>query len=125
VNFTTTASALTMTDTPSEFSQFQDGIFGALMPTVKAIGTLAAGDIDFQRSSDGEFAKAADATGARILELANLLLKSAALGGDIDSPVLKEEDDVDTKWSSIVDVADFLLERAVCAGGILEGKRKC
>ncbi|CCX17119.1 ribonuclease H-like domain-containing protein [Pyronema domesticum] len=101
-----------MTDSPSEFSQFQDGIFGALMPTVKAIGTLAAGDIDFQRSSDGEFAKAADATGARILELANLLLKSAALGGDIDSPVLKEEDDVDTKWSGIVDVADFLLERA-------------
>lgn len=102
-------------DVTRDFSALQDGIYGAVMSAVKAVGALAAADIDFQRSSDPEFASAADATGARILELANLLLRSAATGSDIDPPVLAEEDDVETKWGDVVEVADFLLERAVCA----------
>ncbi|KAF8250295.1 hypothetical protein K440DRAFT_619784 [Wilcoxina mikolae CBS 423.85] len=95
-----------------DFSTFQDGIFSAVMSTVKAVGALAAGDIDFQRSSDPEFASAADATSARILELANSLLRSAVAGSDIEPPVLREDDDVENKWGEIVEVADFLLERA-------------
>jgi len=108
-----------------DFSAFQDGIFGAVMSTVKAVGALAAGDIDFQRSTDPEFASAADATSARILELANSLLRSAAAGSDIELPVLKQEDDVENKWNEIVEVADFLLERAVGREHSRLWERKC
>ena len=96
-----------------DFSAFQDGIYASVMSAVKAVGALANTDIDFQRSSDAEFAAGADATGARILEMANLLLRSAAAGADIDPPMLAEEDDIENKWGEVVEVADFLLERAV------------
>jgi exosome complex exonuclease RRP6 len=99
-----------------DFAAFQDGIQKAVMSTVKAVNALAAGDIDFQRSSDPDFASAADTTSARILEIANRLLKSAAAGADIEPPTLTEEDDVENKWGDIVEVADYLLERAVWPG---------
>lgn len=96
-----------------DFPTLQDGVQKAVMSTVKCVNALAAGDIDFQRSSDGEFASAADATSARILALVNSLLKNAAAGSDIEPPTLRDADDVDNKWGDVVEVVDYLLERAV------------
>jgi len=101
----------------SDFSSLQDGIQKAVVSTVKAVNKLAAGDIDFQRSSDAEFASVADATSARILALVNSLLKNAAAGSDMEPPALTEQDDFETKWDDVVQVVDYLFERAVnCLG---------
>jgi exosome complex exonuclease RRP6 len=99
-------------DIAGDFSSFQDDVYSAIMSTVKAASALASTDIPFQRSSDPDFASTADATSARILSFANQLLRSAAGGSDVEPPVLKDEDDIENKWRDIVEVADFLLERA-------------
>jgi len=100
----------------SDFPQLQDDVQRAVMTTVRAVNALAASDIDFQRSSDGTFARAADATGACVLTLVNALLRNAAAGvADVAAPALAptEPDDIDSRWADVVDVVDFLLERAV------------
>lgn len=99
-------------DPTTSFAPFQDAVFADVMSTVKIANTLAMNDLEFQRASEPGFAEALDRTQQRILDLTNLLLKSAAEGSDVTAPRLDDEDDVENKWSSIVDVTDFLLERA-------------
>lgn len=99
-------------DPTTSFTPFQDAVFSDVMSAVKSASALASNDLDFHRSSDPTFAAALDATQKRILDLTYALLKSAADGSDIAAPRLTSEDDVDDKWPAVVDVADFLLERA-------------
>lgn len=100
-------------DPTSDFTTFQDGVFAALMSTVKSANGLASYDLDFERSSDPTFAKALDATNARILRLTRSLLNSAVAGTDLLAPRLKDADEVEEQWPQVVEVADYLLERAV------------
>ena len=95
-----------------DFAALESRVFASVVSAVRAVSALGAHDIPFQRSSDADFADAADDTAARVLALANGLLAGAA-----PAPIapLASEDDVEQRWRDIVDVADHLLERAdVC-----------
>ena len=95
-----------------DFSALESRVFASVVSTVRAVTALGAHDIPFQRSSDADFAGAADDTAARILALANALLAGAA---PARIAPLGSEDDVEQRWGDVVDVTDHLLERAdVC-----------
>lgn len=101
-------------DPSTDFSAFQDEVFGAVMSTVKAASALASYDLEFERSSDPSFARALDDTNSRILRLASSLLKSAAAGSDLDAPALRTAEDVEDRWRDVIEIADNMLEQAVC-----------
>ncbi|KAL7273352.1 exosome nuclease subunit [Rhizina undulata] len=94
------------------FKPLQDSIFDSLLSTVKTASALASTDISFQRSSDRKFASSLDTVNARILGIANALIKSAATNSDIQAPKLNDADDVETSWGEIVEVVDYMLEKA-------------
>lgn len=102
-----------MVEPAADFSSFQDSVFSDLMSSVKTASAIAASDVGFLRSSESEFAPALDAANARILALTNKLLLNAASGSDITAPKLVESDDVEYKWGDVVEVVDYLLEKAV------------
>lgn len=97
------------------FTAFQDAIFTSVMTSVQTSGRIAAEDVSFQRSSNPDFSAALDETSARVLALVNRLMKSASRGSDLAAPKVQDIDDVDTKWSDVVEVVDFMLEKAVCS----------
>lgn len=106
---------------PAEnFTTFQDDIFTSVMASVQTSGRIAAEDVSFQRSSDPDFSTALDETSARILALVGRLLKSASRGSDLAAPKIQDIDDVDTKWGDVVEVVDFMLEKAVCSSFSLD-----
>lgn len=102
-------------DPEENFTAFQDGVFNSIMSSVQTSGRIAAEDVSFQRSSNPDFNAALDETSARILALANQLLKSASRGSDLDPPKMADIDDVDTKWDNAVEIIDLMLEKAVCS----------
>jgi exosome complex exonuclease RRP6 len=83
------------------------------MATVKAATSVASEDILFHRTSTPEFGALLDRCDARLRKLTNQLLYSAGSGTTVAVPRLKDVDDVDLKWSGIVEVVDDLLEKAV------------
>ena len=91
---------------------FQDRLSSALVETTRVVGQICQEDISFQRSVDPDVSAALDSHGARLLQLAQTLLERAVDGSDVDAPRLREQEDVDNSWSSVVDVVDSLLERA-------------
>lgn len=97
------------------FTTFQDAIFTSVMTSVQTSGRIAAEDVSFQRSSNPDFNTALDETSARVLALVGRLLKSASRGSDLAAPKIQDIDDVDTKWGDVVEVVDFMLEKAVCS----------
>ncbi|KAI5806118.1 ribonuclease H-like domain-containing protein [Geopyxis carbonaria] len=98
-------------DPTSDYTAFQSSLFTNVMATVQATGALAASDIAFQRTSSPGFARALDSTNKRILGLVNALLATAAASSGA-AVRLADEDDVETRWPAIVEVADALLEKA-------------
>lgn len=104
-----------VTMNPEEnFTAFQDGIFTSVMTSVQTSGRIAAEDVPFQRSSNPDFNTALDETSTRILTLVGRLLKSASRGSDLAAPKMQDTDDIDTKWGDVVEIVDFMLEKAVC-----------
>lgn len=112
-------------DPEGDFTTFQDAIFTSIMTSVQTSGRIAAEDVSFHRSSNPDFNAALDGTSARILTLVNRLLKSASRGSDITGPKMQDTDDVDTKWGDVVEIVDFLLEKAVCSSISLDELDKC
>lgn len=101
--------------TADTFTHFQDTLFSRVVATVKTAGAIAASDVSFQRSSDPAFNEGLDEVSARILGLANQLLRAAARGSDIATPPrMRDVDDVENGWGEVVEVVDYLLEKAVC-----------
>ncbi|RPB15239.1 hypothetical protein P167DRAFT_543179 [Morchella conica CCBAS932] len=101
--------------TADTFTHFQDTLFSRVVATVKTAGAIAASDVSFQRSSDPAFNEGLDEVSARILGLANQLLHAAARGSsDIATPArMRDVDDVENGWGEVVEVVDYLLEKAV------------
>ncbi|APA14304.1 hypothetical protein SS1G_11882 [Sclerotinia sclerotiorum 1980 UF-70] len=97
-------------DTP-DFQSLQDEVQAALVSTIKTAGYISTEDLGFHRSLNPEVGSALDEQNARLLALANDLLKSAGTVSGLRVPILEDADDVDNNWRSVVDVVDSLLEK--------------
>ncbi|TGO34155.1 hypothetical protein BHYA_0210g00120 [Botrytis hyacinthi] len=100
-----------MAEDTQDFKSLQDEVQAALVTTVKTAGYIASEDLGFHRSLNPEVGTALDEQNARLLALANQLLKSAASVSGIQVPILEDVDDVDNNWRGVVDVVDSLLEK--------------
>ena len=100
-------------DNGSHFSTFQHEASAALIDTTKTAVSLATEDLPFHRSFDSAFASSLDQCSATMLSLVNSLLHNAAAGTDLEAPKLRGVGDVETQWKDIVEIVDFLLEKAV------------
>lgn len=112
-------------DLEGNFTALQDAIFASVMASVQTSGRIAAEDVSFHRSSNPDLNAALDGTSARILTLVNRLLKSASRGSDLTGPKMQDTDDVDTKWGDVVEIVDFMLEKAVCPSISLDELDEC
>ncbi|KAF8423841.1 ribonuclease H-like domain-containing protein [Tirmania nivea] len=97
-------------DTP--FSTFQNEASAALVDVTKTAVGLAAEDLPFHRSFDSALASSLDRCNTTILGLVNSLLRNATAGTDLDTPKLEDVEDIETNWKDVIEVVDFLLERA-------------
>ncbi|KAF7910366.1 hypothetical protein EAE99_011282 [Botrytis elliptica] len=100
-----------MAEDTQDFKSLQDEVQAALVTTVKTAGYIASEDLGFHRSLNPEVGSALDEQNARLLALANQLLKSAASVSGVQVPILEDVDDVDNNWRGVVDVVDSLLEK--------------
>jgi exosome complex exonuclease RRP6 len=98
-------------DETQDFKSLQDQIQAALISTTRTVGQISSEDMSFQRSLNPELGTLLDEQSARLLELSNEVLKSAASISDLKAPVLEDQDDVENNWRSVVDVIDSLLEK--------------
>lgn len=116
-----------MAEDTQDFKSLQDGVQAALISTIKTAGYISAEDLGFHRSLNPEVGSALDEQNARLLALANELLKSAGFVSDLKVPVLEDAEDVDNNWRSVVDVVDSLLEKTdICLDeytGIIKRKQ--
>src|SRR4051794_40479114 len=103
---------LLMMDAPQDFSSFQEKISSALVDTTRVVGQLSSQDLSFYRSLDPTVSAAIDKQNARLLNLAECLLKTAVSGIEVEAPDVREVDELDNNWNGIVEVVDSLFERA-------------
>ncbi|KAK6360730.1 exosome nuclease subunit [Orbilia blumenaviensis] len=96
----------------TEFATFQKDATIGLVKLVKTAKTLSSGDISFNKSLDTEFSTVLDNTNGKILGLINDLVRNATDGSDIKFENFEDADSVETRWSIISEVVDFLLEKA-------------
>src|ERR1700733_8160056 len=98
-------------DITADFKSFQEKVQRSLVNVTKTAGQLSAEDLSFHRSSSGKLSKSLDAQNARLLQLTNKLLKAATKDTQIAPPKLRNQEEVEDKWRSTVDVIDDLLEK--------------
>jgi exosome complex exonuclease RRP6 len=98
-------------DSPGDFQTLQESLKSALLTTTRTTTQLCAEDLTFHRSLDPTIAKTLDEHNARLLNLADRLLGSAAQSTDVVGPRLQDSDDLEANWRGVVDVVDSLLER--------------
>ena len=102
-------------DASQDFSSFQEKISSVLVDTTRIVGQLSSKDLSFYRSLDPAISASLDKQNARLLNLAECLLKTAVSGTEVEAPGVKEVEELDNNWSGIVEVVDSLFERAdVC-----------
>ena len=99
-------------DPPRDFSSIQEDIQEALLSTLKTVNRIAAEDLSFQRTANPAVGEELEEKTARILNLANGVLKSAATVCGQNAPTIEDGEDVDLSWRKIVDVVDSMLEKA-------------
>jgi exosome complex exonuclease RRP6 len=99
-------------DITADFKSFQNKVQTSLVNVTKTAGQLSAEDLGFHRSSSGKLSKSLDAQNARLLQLTNKLLKAATRDTQIAPPKLHNQEEVEDKWRSTVDVIDDLLEKS-------------
>lgn len=100
-----------MANDKKDFKSLQDEVQAALVSSIKTAGQISSEDVAFHRSFNPDVGKALDQQNARLLALANELLKSASSVSGLNVPALEDADDVDSNWRSVVDVVDSLLEK--------------
>ncbi|KAH0543982.1 hypothetical protein FGG08_001749 [Glutinoglossum americanum] len=102
-------------DAFQDFRSFEEKISSALVDTTKIVGQLSSQDLSFYRSLDPAVSASLDKQNARLLNLAECLLKTAVSGSETEAPDVREVDELDNNWRGLVEVVDSLLERAdVC-----------
>ena len=84
----------------------------ALIDTTRTAAQISNEDLAFQRSSNPSIVPLLERQSSRLLGLAQRLIRSSALGSEINGPHIVNADSVEDKWSEIVDVVDNLLEKA-------------
>lgn len=94
------------------FKAQYDAITAALVSTTRSANQLNAAEVPFQRSLNPAVGVAIDAQNARLLNLAQRLLESAATGLDVVGPKLDDVEAVDDNFKDIVDIIDSLREKA-------------
>ena len=94
------------------FKDLKHCISLALIDTTRTAAQISNEDLAFQRSSNPSIVPLLERQNSRLLGLAQRLIRSAALGSEITSPLIVNADSVEDKWSEIVDVVDNLLEKA-------------
>jgi exosome complex exonuclease RRP6 len=99
-------------DITIDFKAFQDKVQTSLVNVTKTAGQLSAEDLRFHRSSNGKLSRSLDAQDARLLQLTNKLLKAATKDTQVEAPKLRNQEEVEDKWRSTVDVIDDLLEKS-------------
>ena len=99
-------------DVTADFKSFQDKVTSSLVNVTKGAGQLAMEDLSFHRSSSSRLSKNLDAQNARLLQLTSKLLKAAAKDTNNTPPKLRNQEDVEDKWRSTIDVIDDLLEKS-------------
>jgi exosome complex exonuclease RRP6 len=99
-------------DITIDFKAFQDKVQTSLVNVTKTAGQLSAEDLSFHRSSSGKLSRSLDAQNTRLLQLTNKLLKSATKDTQVEAPKLRNQEEVEDKWRSTVDVIDDLLEKS-------------
>lgn len=99
-------------DSSVDFKAFQDRITSALVNATRTAGHISSEELSFHKSSNGKFSRALDAQNARLLQLTNKLLKAATKDTQISPPKLHDQEEIEDKWRSVVDVIDDLLEKA-------------
>ena len=99
-------------DINADFKSFQDKVQQSLVNVTKTAGQLSAEDLSFHRSSNRKLSKSLDAQNTRLLQLTNKLLKAATKDTQISPPKLRNQEEVEDKWRTTVDVIDDLLEKS-------------
>src|SRR5579859_834735 len=94
---------------PKTYPEWQANLFKLLVSTTKAASAVGGHDISFERSIDSDFDVSVTNAIDRLLGLSNRVLQFAGLKGDD----FEDEEDLENRWSEVVDVVDGLLERAV------------
>ena len=96
----------------SSFKSIQDAVSACLIGTTRAAGQLASEDLAFHRSSDPGVTPFLDSQNARLLDLAQKLIRHATFGADVSVSELSDLEALEDNWKGIVDVVDNLLEKA-------------
>jgi exosome complex exonuclease RRP6 len=94
---------------PKEYPEWQGNLLKLLVATTKSASTIASHDISFERSVDKDFNDSWLSVTNRLLGLSNRLLEYT--GSQVEG--FEDEDDLDNRWYSVIDVVDSLLEKAV------------
>ena len=102
-------------DLQDDFKSYQEKVAAALVNVTKSANVISTFDLGFHRSYSSDVSKALDSQNAHLLRLTNKLLKAAAKDTSLKVPALKEQEDVDDRWRSIVDIVDGQLEKADAA----------
>lgn len=102
---------------PPDISTLHSNITSVLISTTRTVSELCAEDLAFHRQLDPSIGLSLDRQNTRLLELAERLIRNAAVDKGGESVKLQAEDEdvkevVDGQWGKIVDVVDGLLERA-------------
>ena len=93
------------------FKEFKDVISSALVEMTRVAAQISNEDLAFHRSSNPSIIPSLELQNARLLKLANELIKAATWGTEVSAPPIADTDSVDDNWRSIVDVFDNLLEK--------------
>ncbi|KAI8097670.1 ribonuclease H-like domain-containing protein [Halteromyces radiatus] len=103
-------------DPITDFQNYQASLFKAITSATNAANCIPVEDLGFFRSLDRHFARDLDQSGEALLNLGNKLTAHCAkdLGVGTDQK-MDDIDDVNDRFSSVIDVIDGLFERAdVC-----------
>jgi PMC2NT (NUC016) domain len=93
---------------PKTYPEWQGKLLKLLVATTKAASSVGSHDVSFERSINSQFNSSIDNVLDRMLSLSNRLLKF----GGLREEEFEDEEDLENRWTQVVDVLDGLLERA-------------
>lgn len=96
-------------DFTTDFASAQQNISVALVSTTRTATQISAEDVTFHRASSANVARLLDSQNARLLALAEQLLRSAT---STFRAHLTDVESIDSHWNNVVDAIDSLLERS-------------
>lgn len=101
-------------DPSTDFQGYQASLFKALTAATNATNAIPVEDLGFLRSLDRSLARDLDQSASALLSTANRLTTHCAKDIGLDAIQRTDDiDDVNDRFSSVVDVIDGLFERAV------------